>query len=415
MGILNEVEVKMEDGKRILKELLKELKNGRIKAKYDLLIYSDSVELVKAIAERWDSLNDSEKYLFIDYLEPTMLKLLAKLLGDDKISYERIDIRDAFSSKIHPDRIRNETLSKFEYDIALSFAGEDREIAEEIANALGIEGVKVFYDQFHKIALWGKKLTKHFSEVYGPKTKFVMPLISKHYPIKDWTDFEFSIARREAKKRTREFILPVKLDGTKVVGIHEDVLFLDYKSEGTDGIVDAVLTKLARGRKKISKGIDTETIPYSPQIPYDPNKPPGAIHNRVFVGGNYDFMPLLREICKTVFDNGYQPIFAYDFEVPKDEIHDHDIRLLHNCKYAIFEVSNPAGELMEIERVRDWQISTLLIYQIRDKGNPTPPPALTSMLKTFKYDRLIMKGFFSIEEMKKIIISWLKNLREEGY
>ena len=401
-------------GKRILKELLKELKNGRIKAKYELMLYSESVELVKEVAERWDSLNDSEKYLFIDSLEPTMLELLAKLLGDDKISYERIDIRDAFLSKIHPDRIRNETSSMFEYDIALSFAGEDREIAKEIANALRIEGVKVFYDQFHKIDLWGKKLTKSFSEVYGSKTKFVMPLISKHYPIKDWTDFEFSIARREAKKRKREFILPVKLDETKVVGIQEDVLFLDYNSEGIDGIVDAVLAKLARGRKNISKCIDTETIPHSPQIPYDPNKPLGTIHNRVFVGGNYDFMPLLREICKTVSDNGYQPIFAYDFEVPKDEIHDHDLRLLHNCKYAIFEVSNPAGELMEIERVRDWRIATLLIYQIRDKANPTPPPAVTSMLKTLKYDRSIMEGFSSIEEMKEIIILWLKNLREKG-
>jgi hypothetical protein len=41
--------------------------------------------------------------------------------------------------------------SIFEYDIALSFAGEDREIAENIANALVIEGVKVFYDGFLNI------------------------------------------------------------------------------------------------------------------------------------------------------------------------------------------------------------------------------------------------------------------------
>ncbi|GAI29997.1 unnamed protein product, partial [marine sediment metagenome] len=87
-----------------------------------------------------------------------------------------------------------------------------------------------------------------------------MPLISKHYPIKDWTDFEFSIARREAKKRRTEFILPVKLDSTKVVGIHEDVAYLDYETEGIDGIDDAVLKKLLKKGKKISKGIFVTTL-----------------------------------------------------------------------------------------------------------------------------------------------------------
>ncbi|NIA12336.1 MAG: TIR domain-containing protein [Nitrospiraceae bacterium] len=153
-----------------------------------------------------------------------------------------------------------EEQSIFEYDIALSFAGEDREIAEDIANALIIEGVKVFYDRFHKIDMWGKKLTNYFSEVYGPKARFVMPLISKHYRIKDWTDFEFSIARNEAKNRKREFILPVKLDSTKVVGIHEDVVYLDYETESSDGIVDAVLKKLSKKGKKISKGIFVTTL-----------------------------------------------------------------------------------------------------------------------------------------------------------
>lgn len=106
----------------------------------------------------------------------------------------------------------------------------------------------------------GKKLTAYFKNVYGPKARFVMILISKYYPIKDWTDFEFSIAAGEAKKRKREFILPVKLDDTKILGIHEDVAYLDYRKEGVDGIVDAVLEKLSKYGKKISKGIFVTTL-----------------------------------------------------------------------------------------------------------------------------------------------------------
>ncbi|MEA2054398.1 MAG: TIR domain-containing protein [Candidatus Thermoplasmatota archaeon] len=152
---------------------------------------------------------------------------------------------------------------EFEHDIAVSFAGEDRETAEDIANALITEGVKVFYDRFYKVDMWGKKLTSCFQDVYGPKARFVMVLISKHYPIKDWTDFEFSIARGEAKKRKTEFILPVRLDDTKILGIHEDVGYLDLKIEGIKGIVDAVIEKLPKRKElhvKITKGIFVTTL-----------------------------------------------------------------------------------------------------------------------------------------------------------
>jgi len=139
----------------------------------------------------------------------------------------------------------SEGSESFKYDIAISFASENREIAENLAKKLKNKGIRVFYDKFHKSDLWGKKLSTYFQDVYGPKTRFVIPLISKHYPIKNWTDFEFSIMRREAKKRQNEFILPVRLDDTKMLGIHEDVGYLDYREEGIEGIVECLLEKLS--------------------------------------------------------------------------------------------------------------------------------------------------------------------------
>ena len=79
---------------------------------------------------------------------------------------------------------------------------------------------------FIKLKCGGKKLTHFFQDVYGPKARFVIVLISKYYPIKDWTDFEFSIARGEAKKRKEEFILPVRLDDTNfLVVFHHQLKF----------------------------------------------------------------------------------------------------------------------------------------------------------------------------------------------
>jgi hypothetical protein len=50
----------------------------------------------------------------------------------------------------------------YKYDIALSFAGEDRDYVEEVANSLNENVVRVFYDKFEQVDLWGKDLVVHF-------------------------------------------------------------------------------------------------------------------------------------------------------------------------------------------------------------------------------------------------------------
>ena len=46
---------------------------------------------------------------------------------------------------------------EFAYDVGLSFAGEQREYVEDIADALRLRGIRVFLDKYEKAALWGKK------------------------------------------------------------------------------------------------------------------------------------------------------------------------------------------------------------------------------------------------------------------
>lgn len=136
------------------------------------------------------------------------------------------------------------TAVQFEHDIALSFAGEDREVARDVGEKLRHAGVRVFYDEFYQTELWGRNLSGEFRRRYGPSSQFVLPLISRHYAIKDWTDFEFTIAQEEARRRKHEFILPVRLDDTVLVGLRSDVAYLDFRREGVDGVVSTVLKKL---------------------------------------------------------------------------------------------------------------------------------------------------------------------------
>ena len=42
------------------------------------------------------------------------------------------------------------------YDVAISFAGEDREVAKSIAHLITKQGLRAFYDEYEKGDLWGK-------------------------------------------------------------------------------------------------------------------------------------------------------------------------------------------------------------------------------------------------------------------
>jgi len=130
---------------------------------------------------------------------------------------------------------------------------------------------------------------------------------------------------------------------------------------------------------------------------------PGEWERRVFIGGNYDNMWALRQIEMIVQELGYQPIIPFDFAVPEDLIRNHDLMLLHNCRYAIFEVTLGNGHLMEIERTKDYENEVLLVYNARDEQRE-PPPSMSSMLRTIGYE---MFPYLDSKELRQIISRFL--------
>src|SRR5690242_2594697 len=105
---------------------------------------------------------------------------------------------------------------EYEYDVALSYAGEDRDYAAALADNLKICGVKVFYDLYEKPILWGKDLYAHLSDLYQNKAHYCVIFISKYYATKVWPKRELQAAQARALNVNSEYILPIHLDATKV-------------------------------------------------------------------------------------------------------------------------------------------------------------------------------------------------------
>lgn len=131
-----------------------------------------------------------------------------------------------------------------EYDIALSFAGEDRDYVDRVANLLRQRGVKVFYDLFEEADLWGKDLYVHLSEVYHKRARFTVMFISKAYEGKLWTNHERKSAQARAFQESQEYILPARFDETEIPGVLPTVGYVSLRGRSPEDLVSLITKKL---------------------------------------------------------------------------------------------------------------------------------------------------------------------------
>jgi hypothetical protein len=143
----------------------------------------------------------------------------------------------------------------FEYDVAISFAGEQRAQAEAIADCLKNAGVKVFYDRYEQTNLWGKDLYEHLSDVYQKKARFCLMLVSATYAAKVWPTHERRNAQARVLSQKGEYILPVRFDETEIPGLPTTVGYLRFEEHGVHGICTLLRQKLSGS----SESLETRT------------------------------------------------------------------------------------------------------------------------------------------------------------
>ena len=130
------------------------------------------------------------------------------------------------------------------YDVALSFAGEQRDYVEEVKRALKSRGIKVFYDDSEKVELWGKNLIEKLHRVYQYDAQLAVMFISKEYVEKAWPRHERRSMLNRALSEPKEYILPVRFDDTKVPGLPEDVSYLQAEDHTPAELAILIAAKL---------------------------------------------------------------------------------------------------------------------------------------------------------------------------
>jgi hypothetical protein len=131
------------------------------------------------------------------------------------------------------------------YHIALSFAGEDREYVDKVAQRLQEKGVKVFYDKFEETTLWGKDLYTYLSDVYQNQAFYTVMFISDKYRQKLWTNHERMNAQARAFSESREYILPAFFDTSiEVPGVLKTTGYVNLAGLPPEEFADRIIDKL---------------------------------------------------------------------------------------------------------------------------------------------------------------------------
>lgn len=130
------------------------------------------------------------------------------------------------------------------YEVALSFAGEQRGYVEEVALELHSRSIAVFYDEFERTALWGRDLVEELQRIYESDSGRVVIFISKAWVEKAWPRHERRATLSKAVQEPGEYVLPVRFDNTPVPGLPASVYHLEAKDYSPAELAGTIAEKL---------------------------------------------------------------------------------------------------------------------------------------------------------------------------
>ncbi|MFE5587555.1 TIR domain-containing protein [Kitasatospora sp. NPDC056531] len=141
--------------------------------------------------------------------------------------------------------MKKSTPGNYRYDVALSFAGEQRPYVSAVAKGLRKQGVLVFYDDYEKADLLGRHLYEHLDRIYRLEAEYCVIFASSDYARKVWTTHE----RRSAQSRalvdhSTEYILPARFDDTEIPGLAPDVGYIDLRTTKPAELVKILIQKI---------------------------------------------------------------------------------------------------------------------------------------------------------------------------
>nr|WP_295869642.1 TIR domain-containing protein [uncultured Chitinophaga sp.] len=133
-----------------------------------------------------------------------------------------------------------------DYDFALSFAGEERELAKRLTDLLETYQIAVFYDHNEQYRILSDNVEDYLAPIYESKARFIVPFLSINYPKKLWTKFESDHFQHRFKKHD---VIPIWFSNCQL-GIFDESRKYGGYTYKVDGNVEQQVKEIADTLRK---------------------------------------------------------------------------------------------------------------------------------------------------------------------
>ena len=137
------------------------------------------------------------------------------------------------------------------FDVALSFAAEDRHVARDIAVAMRKRSIHVLFDEFNQEDFVGSNLHEFLRDLYEQSRACVV-VISDCYLKSPWLQAEIHILLSRSQSDDDYTIFPVRVSDTPLPLELKSLSSIDYMQSSADLIAEAVdhILQQKRPRKR---------------------------------------------------------------------------------------------------------------------------------------------------------------------
>lgn len=137
------------------------------------------------------------------------------------------------------------TEKSFEFDFAVSYASPDAEFVSEVVESMKGRGLRVFFAPDEQAEIIGRNLVDFLTEVYLKKAKYCLVFISRHYVERIFPNrVERPAAQARAIEQTERYIIPIRIDDTKIPGVTQFVAYV--RDKPPTQIADLAVSMLLR-------------------------------------------------------------------------------------------------------------------------------------------------------------------------
>ncbi len=226
--------------------------------------------------------------------------------------------------------------SERKFDVVLSFAAPERAYAQAI-HAIGVaNGVRVFLDEEFQHEIWGKNLVEYLDRTYREGARYCVMLVSASYRASAYGTVERRAAFDRMLEATGDYILPVRVDDTKMDGLANSTAYADLRTSGVLGVCELLVRKID------GRPAGLLAIPDGCRIPRVPRGAFPAEHLRVY------FKRLLEDQPHIVFG-----VLVYDESCV-------EVRKMFRDRDCWDALDKASGSDFEVFAVRDETDSSVL-------------------------------------------------------